>query len=981
MSFQYSLNNLRTNSPYYSLNNLNTENGIKIITADLPVVVTQSGGSADISLFQSSENIIDFGIKGLNATTGTFTSINSSSVISPSGSFNKLYTDEIQFNTNYTPTIALPTGYIYWDNSENRGTLSLQLDNDISAHLSQDVYFRIKATEDIPKGKCVQFNGTLGASGIILAKIATGTNLNPQFMMGVSAESILKDEFGFITHFGFIRGIDTSLFPGGSLLYFNGTGGFTNIEPTSPQVKILMCAVVNQGNSANGSIFVRPSLFPRLADINGVALSAEASKDLLIYDTNRWINQNRDIALNGIVLASGTISNLTTNNLSMTGSLNTNFLTFTTATGINASITNINNTSFTGGFMNFNTGSFSGLTGGNLFVNNLSATNSVFSASSMNAPNANISCFAVSPTSFVFSPFYTGARAELGSVRANSGSFNNISATGMNLSNLVYSVATGGNLFSNVFVKNGQVLQFNQADNSQIVRIEPGAITNNLSFFNAGNVLQTLYTTTSSGANVDNLNNLGTKDITNLSRIRNGNGTQALPSYSFVNDTDTGLYTEGSDTISLGLGNRRMTYFQPNLVSFGSGASNGVSVDIYGTLQVGGTSNANSALIDLGYSGSIFGVNNSRMGYITTDGATLEINHQQSQTGSTSVGQIQLTPANNSTIRLLKQANGILSNISRNDGYAHQFANLQTGGLGMLTTLTNKPDGFYVLATQGIGFRSAHTFHCAAGNTTSNLTLGLTNFPFSNNEFITARPFSLTGSTSLCMKVANQVNENNGFGCFGQFSSGTTLTRNHTYISNSAVLGGISFHTNDTSAVPSTYPKYLIDVSGNHYFSVKSATGVFEITSQPFAVGIGESFTRTCGNGRFLPVARGNLNNTSYTGGSEFIARGTADSNNDHSAYTSNGFSADHKGFYRIMWNINGSFATSADTLFIRVKVAGITKNVCTAQFPATGQLGNSTGYALVNVNASDDIELYLEPDTRLFTCANDGYFLIEYVG
>jgi hypothetical protein len=299
----------------------------------------------------------------------------------------------------------------------------------------------------------------------------------------------------------------------------------------------------------------------------------------------------------------------------------------------------------------------------------------------------------------------------------------------------------------------------------------------------------------------------------------------------------------------------------------------------------------------------------------------------------------------------------------------------------MQIRLPNKPDGYYLLNLVNRDFIACHTWHGNAGGI-PNYTLGRTNFPFTNNEYLTCRPHSNTGSFSAGIKIANQVSETNGFAMFGMFASGTnSINRNHTYISNSAVLGGIGFYTNDTSAVPTTYPRYLIDVAGNHYFSVKSATGVFEITSQPFAVGIGESFTRTCGNGRFLPVAKGALNNTSYTGGSEFIARGTADSNNDHSAYTSNGFSADHKGFYRIQWNVNGSFATSADTLFIRVKVAGVVKNVCTAQFPATGQLGNSTGYCLFNCNASDDIDLFFEPDTNLFTCANDSYFQIEYVG
>lgn len=60
MSYQYSLNNLRTNSPYYSLNNLNTENGIKTITAIPPIISTTVGSTTDIELYESSPDVISF---------------------------------------------------------------------------------------------------------------------------------------------------------------------------------------------------------------------------------------------------------------------------------------------------------------------------------------------------------------------------------------------------------------------------------------------------------------------------------------------------------------------------------------------------------------------------------------------------------------------------------------------------------------------------------------------------------------------------------------------------------------------------------------------------------------------------------------------------------------------------------------------------------------------------------------------------------
>jgi len=914
------MNGLNNSSLFpYSLNNLQqistTDGGSLPVTCDVPLIKTLTTSAQEISLFESSPDLIDF---------NTFNkSLRVKELFAGTGSFNNIYATGARFLTLNATGINCNT---------LNATTSIFSNGSLNAPAANITCFGINSV-----GGLIQTtNGFTGP--FITANSGTFQNVNTNTL---TANTIV---------------INTVNIP--NLSYTTATGVNTNTTNL---------------RSASGTI-------TNLTTSNLTSTGGFSCRNINItgQDAGYAILQNDAFALNQFAGNTNFVNQVSvqqdatfSKDIEVLGYCYSNL--FTGPQG-RIEVFSAN----TGTFTNL---SFGVATGGNLFVNNLTATNSVFSASSMNAPAANIQAFALTASGFVNAPSFSGATANFGNLRVNTGTFNSISATGMNLTNLTFTTATGGTLSSSLVVRNPQTLAFSKTDGTQIVRVEPAGVADVLSFFNPGGVLQTLYTTTSSGANVDNLNQLGTKDITNLSRIFNGDGTQALPSYSFINDSDTGFYRTANNIVALGLGNRRNVLFNPDNVFFGSGASNRVDVDIFGELHIGGTNNANSALMNLGYSGSIFGVNNSRMGFITTDGTTLEINHQQASTGSTSVGQISLIPGNDSNLRLLKQPNGILSNNSRNDGYGHQFANLQTGGLGMLTTLVNKPDSAYLFSSQGPGFNSAITMHGSLGGQMSNITAGRTNFPFTNNEFFTGRPWSPTGSTSLCMKVSNQVSETNGFGTFGMFASGTTLTRNHTYISNSAVLGGISFHTNDTATVPTTYPRYLIDVAGFHYFSSKSATGVFEITSQPFAVGIGESFTTTRGNGRWLPVAKGALNNTSYTGGSEFIARGTADSNNDHSAYTSNGFSADHKGFYRIQWNVNGSFATAADTLFIRVKVAGITRNVCTAQFPVTGQLGNSTGYCLFNCNASDDIDLFFQADTRLFTCANDSYFQIEYVG
>tara|TARA_R110000868_G_scaffold99751_6_gene274442 strand:- start:629 stop:3127 length:2499 start_codon:yes stop_codon:yes gene_type:complete len=698
---------------------------------------------------------------------------------------------------------------------------------------------------------------------------------------------------------------------------------------------------------------------------------------------------------------SGTFNNIIANDISI-NTLNIPNLGFGVATG---SIINANTASF-------NSLRFTGATGGNIFVNDITATTNMTSNGSANFPIANVGCFAVSPTSFVFSPYYTGSRAELGSVRANTGSFNILSSTGVNTSNLVfstatgtnltsnnfvfntstgtnlsstnisYSIATGGTLKSSVVIRNPQTLQFNKIDDTQILRIEPAGASNVLSYYDANNILQETYTTSSSGANIDFINQLGTKDITNLGRIYNGDATQALPSYTYSNDTNTGFYRIGEDNIALSLGNRRNMNFTQTAITMGSGAGNGVDLSINGDLTIARTSNDATSLINFGSSGSIFGVNNTRTGFITNNGTTFTIQNSQATTGSTSIGQISMISGNDSNLRLLKQPNGIVSNISRNTGYGHQFFNLETGGLGLLTALSNKPEGTYVLATQGAGFNSAHTFHASLGSQISNMTLGRTNFSLSNFEYITCRPWTPTGSLSAGIKIANQFLETNGFTMFGMFATGATSGKplsNYGYILNSNPTAGLAFFTNDNNVIPSTYPRYEINADGDHIFSISSITGAFSITSAPYSVGIGISFSSTRGQGRYVPLAVASLTNTSYTGGTEYLVRGSSSSNNDHSAFTTNQFSADWKGVYHILYNLNLNTSIGDDTVYVKIKVGSTTRQV--SNYRISTLASNASNSLYFNCTQGQLIELYIQGDTRTVSMNNDSTFTITYVG
>jgi hypothetical protein len=78
--------------------------------------------------------------------------------------------------------------------------------------------------------------------------------------MGVTSEAISNNADGLVSYFGEIRGINTSAYTDGAILYASPTvaGGFTLTRPDAPNNVVSVAAVVNAAN--NGTLLVRPSI-------------------------------------------------------------------------------------------------------------------------------------------------------------------------------------------------------------------------------------------------------------------------------------------------------------------------------------------------------------------------------------------------------------------------------------------------------------------------------------------------------------------------------------------------------------------------------------------------------------------------------------------------------------------------------------------------------------------------------------------------
>lgn len=192
---------------------------------------------------------------------------------------------------NAPEVIPTAIGSVYWDGGT---TLGVQMTANIVGRVNEDQFYYIKASAAITKGQVIMFDGAVGASGVIKGKPATGVT-NGAYIMGIAAESIANNGFGLVQAFGSLRGINTSTFSDGDILWYDPavTGGLTKTEPVAPNVKVQVAAVTNAAN--NGSIAIRVTAGSVLGGTDSnVQITSLTDKDMLVYigANSRWENKN-----------------------------------------------------------------------------------------------------------------------------------------------------------------------------------------------------------------------------------------------------------------------------------------------------------------------------------------------------------------------------------------------------------------------------------------------------------------------------------------------------------------------------------------------------------------------------------------------------------------------------------------------------------------------------------------------------------------
>jgi hypothetical protein len=207
-------------------------------------------------------------------------------------------------------------GALTWD--EDRGTFTVTVLGGATFAIGEDVVYFAKNTSggSIPIGSPVMFTGAVGASGKLTFGLAVANGSVPaDYMMGVTLQPVANNGFGYVKHFGLVRGFRTDGVPqgetwaDGDLLYFDPAtpGTWTNIKPVAPNIHDPVAVVVTSSSGANGSIFVRMRVSESLSTLQDVYLNGSLSNGkILIYDAaqSRW-ETNHITAGSNIAITNG----------------------------------------------------------------------------------------------------------------------------------------------------------------------------------------------------------------------------------------------------------------------------------------------------------------------------------------------------------------------------------------------------------------------------------------------------------------------------------------------------------------------------------------------------------------------------------------------------------------------------------------------------------------------------------------------------
>jgi hypothetical protein len=162
---------------------------------------------------------------------------------------------------------------------------------------SQELLFYGKASGAISKGDAVMFAGAQGNHFLFAKATQAAIDANHEYFIGLAKTDMANNEYGYVTEFGNISGLNTSSYTAGDILWFDSggatAGALTTTAPAPPLAKVQIAAVI-RSHPAQGVIFVRPVWYHGISDLQDVSITSPTEGELIAWDNANGYWKNTD---------------------------------------------------------------------------------------------------------------------------------------------------------------------------------------------------------------------------------------------------------------------------------------------------------------------------------------------------------------------------------------------------------------------------------------------------------------------------------------------------------------------------------------------------------------------------------------------------------------------------------------------------------------------------------------------------------------
>lgn len=162
----------------------------------------------------------------------------------------------IPFEPGAAPAYA--EGKVFYDSTDK--SLSYYSDDvDVALNIGREMWVRVRnnSGSTISNGKVVYLSGATGQLPTIA--LARADSASTSRVIGVATHDIENNSNGYVTAMGEVKGLDTSAFADGDVLYLSAAtaGELTTTAPTAPN-RAIQVATVEHSHVSQGKLFVHP---------------------------------------------------------------------------------------------------------------------------------------------------------------------------------------------------------------------------------------------------------------------------------------------------------------------------------------------------------------------------------------------------------------------------------------------------------------------------------------------------------------------------------------------------------------------------------------------------------------------------------------------------------------------------------------------------------------------------------------------------